>query len=358
MPSALPVLLDVTPMGASHFFGWDLIRLANLQRGPVVRPYATASESSIARHLPDVLAVLGTVLIAAAVLLFEGTDPFPGWRALLPTAGAACLIQAGPGAKVNKLILSHPAAVCVGLISYPLYLWHWPVLIIAASDELATRLAAEHSAAHFIVPKMFDAHDEAAVEALVALILADLYARPSDAIVVGLCHPGDRDDFEANVLDESGSEDLGALLRACDFVLAVTSANLSAASPAKEPDDVRRVIDAAKAIAIPMDREVIHILPQEFIIHDQDGIREPLGMSWVRLEARVHIVTGAVASAQTIIKSCNRAGLDVADIVLEQLGNMVGAARIDAEAVRQRGEFLGLGHGGNAERKNISKKWL
>ena len=62
-------------------------------------------------------------------------------------------------------------------------------------------------------------------------------------------------------------------------------------------DDVRRVIDAAKAIAIPMDREVIHILPQEFIIDEQDGIREPLGMSGVRLEAKVHIVTGAVASA-------------------------------------------------------------
>ncbi|MGA7826074.1 MAG: cell division protein FtsA [Geobacteraceae bacterium] len=87
------------------------------------------------------------------------------------------------------------------------------------------------------------------------------------------------------------------------------------------PDDVRRVIDAAKAIAIPMDREVIHILPQEFIIDDQDGIREPLGMSGVRLEARVHIVTGAVASAQNIVKSCNRAGLDVADIVLEQLAS-------------------------------------
>jgi cell division protein FtsA len=86
-------------------------------------------------------------------------------------------------------------------------------------------------------------------------------------------------------------------------------------------DDIRRVIDAAKAIAIPMDREVIHILPQEFIIDDQDGIREPLGMSGVRLEAKVHIVTGAVASAQNIIKSCNRAGLDVADIVLEQLAS-------------------------------------
>ena len=87
------------------------------------------------------------------------------------------------------------------------------------------------------------------------------------------------------------------------------------------PEDVNRVIDAAKAIAIPMDREVIHILPQEFIIDDQDGIREPLGMSGVRLEAKVHIVTGAVASAQNIVKSCNRAGLDVADIVLEQLAS-------------------------------------
>jgi len=86
-------------------------------------------------------------------------------------------------------------------------------------------------------------------------------------------------------------------------------------------DDVRRVIDAAKALAIPMDREVIHILPQEYIIDDQDGIKEPLGMSGVRLEAKVHIVTGAVASAQNIIKSCNRAGVDVADIVLEQLAS-------------------------------------
>ena len=86
-------------------------------------------------------------------------------------------------------------------------------------------------------------------------------------------------------------------------------------------EDVKRVIDAAKALAIPMDREVIHILPQEFIIDDQDGIKEPLGMSGVRLEARVHIVTGAVASAQNIIKSCNKAGVDVGDIVLEQLAS-------------------------------------
>ncbi|MFA5699958.1 MAG: cell division protein FtsA [Desulfuromonas sp.] len=86
-------------------------------------------------------------------------------------------------------------------------------------------------------------------------------------------------------------------------------------------EDILRVIDAAKAIAIPMDREVIHVLPQEYIIDDQDGIKEPLGMSGVRLEARVHVVTGAVASAQNIIKSCNRADINVADIVLEPLAS-------------------------------------
>ena len=87
------------------------------------------------------------------------------------------------------------------------------------------------------------------------------------------------------------------------------------------PEDVKRVIDAASAVAIPMDREVIHIIPQEFIVDDQDGIRDPVGMSGVRLEGRVHIVTGAITSAQNIIKCANRAGLDVDDIVLEQLGS-------------------------------------
>ncbi|MFQ5458390.1 MAG: cell division protein FtsA [Myxococcota bacterium] len=85
--------------------------------------------------------------------------------------------------------------------------------------------------------------------------------------------------------------------------------------------DVRRVIDAAQAVAIPMDREVIHSLPQEFIIDDQDGIREPIGMSGVRLESKVHIVTGAVTSAQNIIKCANRAGVNVSDIVLEPLAS-------------------------------------
>lgn len=85
--------------------------------------------------------------------------------------------------------------------------------------------------------------------------------------------------------------------------------------------DIRRVIDAAKAVAIPMDREVIHVIPQEFIVDDQDGIMDPLGMSGVRLEAKVHIVTGAVTSAQNIIRSANRAGLDVVDIALQQLAS-------------------------------------
>ncbi len=85
--------------------------------------------------------------------------------------------------------------------------------------------------------------------------------------------------------------------------------------------DVDRVVDAAKAVAIPLDREVLHVIPQEFIVDDQDGIRDPVGMSGVRLESKVHIVTGAVTSAQNIVKCCNRCGLQVEDIVLEQLAS-------------------------------------
>ncbi|MCI0572196.1 MAG: cell division protein FtsA [Myxococcaceae bacterium] len=85
--------------------------------------------------------------------------------------------------------------------------------------------------------------------------------------------------------------------------------------------DMQRVIDAAKAIAIPMDREVIHVLPQEFIIDDQGGIKDPLGMAGVRLEAKVHIVTGAVSSAQNIVKCANKTGLNVNDIVLQPLAS-------------------------------------
>jgi cell division protein FtsA len=85
------------------------------------------------------------------------------------------------------------------------------------------------------------------------------------------------------------------------------------------PRDLDRVIDAAKAVAIPVDREVLHVLPQDYIIDEQDGIKEPLGMSGVRLEAKVHVVTGAVTSVQNIVKCCNRSGLNVAEIVLAPL---------------------------------------
>jgi cell division protein FtsA len=81
------------------------------------------------------------------------------------------------------------------------------------------------------------------------------------------------------------------------------------------PGDLERVMDAARAVALPMDREVLHVLPQEFIVDDQDGIREPIGMAGVRLEARVHIVTGGVSSGQNLIKCCNRAGLHVRDVL-------------------------------------------
>ena len=85
--------------------------------------------------------------------------------------------------------------------------------------------------------------------------------------------------------------------------------------------DVRRVIEAAKAVAIPHDRKVMHVLPQEFIVDDQDGIQEPIGMMGVRLEARIHIVTGSITSEQNIIKCTNRTGLDVRKIILEQLAS-------------------------------------
>ncbi|MBW1850248.1 MAG: cell division protein FtsA [Deltaproteobacteria bacterium] len=85
--------------------------------------------------------------------------------------------------------------------------------------------------------------------------------------------------------------------------------------------DINRVIEAASAVAIPMDREVIHTLVQEFIVDDQDGIMDPLGMSGVRLEAKVHMVAGAVTSAQNIIKCANRAGLDVCNIVLQSIAS-------------------------------------
>lgn len=93
--------------------------------------------------------------------------------------------------------------------------------------------------------------------------------------------------------------------------------------------DIDRVIEAAKAIAIPQDREVIHVIPQEFIVDEQGGIHDPLGMSGVRLEAKVHMVTGAATSAQNIIKCANRNGLVVKELVLQPLASSESTLEID-----------------------------
>lgn len=101
--------------------------------------------------------------------------------------------------------------------------------------------------------------------------------------------------------------------------------------------DVQRVIDAAKAIAIPLDREVIHVMPQEYIIDGQSGIKDPIGMTGVRLEGTVHIVTGAVSSAQNIIKCANKAGLNVQEICLEPIAS---AAAVLTEDEKELGVIL------------------
>ena len=113
--------------------------------------------------------------------------------------------------------------------------------------------------------------------------------------------------------------------------------------PEITPLDVDRVIDAARAVAIPMDREVIHVLPQEYIVDDQTGIQNPVGMAGVRLEAKIHIVTGAVTSAHNIVKCANRAGLDVCDIVLESLAS--GEAVLTEEEKQLGTALIDLGGG-------------
>ncbi len=95
------------------------------------------------------------------------------------------------------------------------------------------------------------------------------------------------------------------------------------------PLDVQRVIETARAMPIPTDQQVLHILTQEFVIDGQDGIREPLGMSGVRLEVKVHIVTGAVSAAQNIVKCVRRCGLEVADLVLQPLASSVAVLSED-----------------------------
>ena len=96
------------------------------------------------------------------------------------------------------------------------------------------------------------------------------------------------------------------------------------------PSDVAKVLELARAIALPVDRHVLHVLPQEYRVDGQDGVREPLGMCGVRLEARVHIVTAAAAALQNIIKCCSRCDLEVVDTVLEPLAS--------GEAVLERDE--------------------
>src|SRR5258708_12626886 len=85
--------------------------------------------------------------------------------------------------------------------------------------------------------------------------------------------------------------------------------------------DVERALDAARAINLPQDREIIHALPQTYVVDDQDGVKEPLGMAGVRLEVEVHLVTGATTSVRNVIRSVNRAGLQVQDVVLEALAS-------------------------------------
>lgn len=93
--------------------------------------------------------------------------------------------------------------------------------------------------------------------------------------------------------------------------------------------DVERVMDSARAIAIPADQRILHVLPQEFIIDDQGDIREPIGMSGVRLEANVHIVTSAQSAAQNIVKCVERCGLDVDDVILEQVASSYAVLQDD-----------------------------
>lgn len=99
--------------------------------------------------------------------------------------------------------------------------------------------------------------------------------------------------------------------------------------------DMERVIDAARAVAIPADQKILHVLTQEFVVDAQEGIREPIGMSGVRLETRAHLVTGAVSAAQNIIKCVRRCGLEVDNIILEQLASSYAVLSEDEKRIRR-----------------------
>ena len=117
----------------------------------------------------------------------------------------------------------------------------------------------------------------------------------------------------------------------------IRSVNTRAVVAVSGPDneitanDEERAIEAAKAVSIPMDREIVHVLPQSFVVDDQPGIKDPIGMSGVRLEVDVHIVTGAVTSAQNICKSIRRAGVEVVDLVLEPIASSYAVLTPDEE---------------------------
>ena len=104
-----------------------------------------------------------------------------------------------------------------------------------------------------------------------------------------------------------------------------------------KPQDVERAIDSASVVYVPLDREVLHVIPTEFILDGQDGIKDPVGMAGVRLEVKVHIVTGAVSSVQNLLKCCERAGIDVIDIVLEPIAS---AAAVLTEDEKDLGAAL------------------
>lgn len=110
--------------------------------------------------------------------------------------------------------------------------------------------------------------------------------------------------------------------------------------------DVDRVIEAAKAVPIPTDQRILHILPQEFLIDNQEGIKEPIGMSGVRLEAKVHMVSGSISAAQNVVKCLHHCGLQVSDLVLEQLAS---SASVLTEDEKELGVCLVDIGGGTAD---------
>src|SRR5688500_11561250 len=119
--------------------------------------------------------------------------------------------------------------------------------------------------------------------------------------------------------------------------------------------DVDRVMDTAKAVAIPNDQQILHILPQEFIIDGQDGVKEPLGMSGVRLEVKVHIVTGAVSAVENIVKCVRRCGLNVNDVMLQPLASATAVLNDDEQELGVCLMDIGGGTTDRSEERRVGK---